>query len=88
MFTPVVRSILIFGCLAIGVWWLSIGKWTGILLLFAAACLGFGYFRYSTVWLAFRALRKGNNDASGGLTMHTADSPLRGLQLIQTLEVS
>jgi hypothetical protein len=67
MFTPVARFSLILGCLAIGVWWLSTGEWMGIFVLFAAACFGFGYFRYGTVWLAFRALREGNIDKAENL---------------------
>jgi uncharacterized protein HemY len=60
MFTPTIRVLLILGCLLLGAWDLRRGSVTGWLLLVAGVLLAFGYFRYATIWLAWKALKAGD----------------------------
>ncbi len=73
MFTPSVRLFLILGCLAMAVWRLSTGEVEGMVFLFIAVCLGFGQFRYGTVWLAFSALGKNDIDRADSLITKISD---------------
>lgn len=67
MFHPVVRFLLVAACVLYGVWSLQAGRETWIVPFLAAGLLAWGYFRHGTVWLAFRAARRGDFDRSGRL---------------------
>jgi hypothetical protein len=60
MFSPVMRLLLIMTGLALGALQIARGQAAGWFLVVAAALLAYGYFRYGTVWLAFRAYRRGH----------------------------
>jgi outer membrane PBP1 activator LpoA protein len=60
MFTATVRFALATIASCYGVYLISAGDRTGVLGLAVAALLVYGYFRYGTVWLAFRAAQQDN----------------------------
>ena len=63
MFTPVLRMILIVGCIAWAIFSYSEQKYLmTILSSTAAALFAYGYFRYGTVYAAFQQLRKEDYD--------------------------
>lgn len=60
MFTPFLRFLMVFAAAAMGCLALAAERDIhGVALLLCAAILTYGYFGYGTVWLAFRAARKG-----------------------------
>lgn len=73
MLTPAVRFILIILGTGLGIALINQGNWMGAFPLLAAGLLAFGHFRYGTVWLAFRALRKGDMDRADALLEKVAD---------------
>lgn len=60
MLTPFVRWVLVLIGLAAGAIQLRRGEWVGWIVIAAAAVLAAGYWRNATVWLAFRAYRRGD----------------------------
>src|SRR6186997_2657770 len=62
MFTPKVRLALAFASFFVGAYWIIKGSLLGLAFVAAAALLGYGYFKYGTVWLAFREVARGNMD--------------------------
>lgn len=60
MFTSPIRFILISFSLISGVYLLTQQVYVGIFLLLSGALWIFGYFRYGSVWVAFRAFNKGD----------------------------
>jgi hypothetical protein len=68
MFTTRLRLILIVLLTALAAWNAASARRSGtVLLLGGAAFLAWGYFRYGTVWLAWREVRRGNMRRAGGL---------------------
>jgi hypothetical protein len=60
VYTPLLRLVLIVGCLILGAVGLRGGFWWGWLWIISATLFAVGYWRAGTVWLACRALRKGH----------------------------
>jgi uncharacterized protein HemY len=60
MFTSSVRLVLIVVVVSLGIYMLTQRNSTGIFLLFAGVLLLVGYFRYGSIWIAFRAYNQGN----------------------------
>ncbi len=67
MLAPRVRLALAVAAFAVGTYRLVVGDNAGLLLLAASAFLAYGYFRYGTVWLAFREVAHGNLDKAARL---------------------
>ena len=68
------RLVVVAGSAAVGVWLsLSGSHTTGLLFLVASAILGVGYFRYGPVWLAMRALGRGETDTAASYLSSIAD---------------
>jgi outer membrane PBP1 activator LpoA protein len=60
MYSPMTRLVLILTGLALGSWMILSGQAIGAPFLVAAAMLIWGHFRYGTVWLAWRAAKRGD----------------------------
>jgi hypothetical protein len=60
MFTPLARLLLVSAAVALGGREIASGRPWGWALMTGAALLALGYFRYGTIWLAFRAYRRGD----------------------------
>lgn len=67
MFTPKLRLLLALASFAMGTYYIVAGRYAGLLLLAASALLGYGYFKYGTVWLAFRQVARGEMDRAARL---------------------
>jgi tetratricopeptide (TPR) repeat protein len=67
MFTPQHRLLLSVATFGLGAYLLIRNDYTGALFLVASAFLAYGYFRYGTVWLAFREVAHGRMDAAAKL---------------------
>jgi len=67
MFTPRVRLALAVVSFLLGCYRLIAGDYAGVVLLAASAFLTYGYFKYGTVWLAFRAVARGEMEQAAGL---------------------
>ena len=65
MFSNPIRLALVLGCVGFGIYRVLYGDRMGLLYVVAGILVAYGYFRYSTVWLAFRAVRKGELDRAG-----------------------
>ena len=59
MFTPAVRLLVIAISVALGIHALPENPFQATLFFVVVPLIVYGYFRYGTVWLAFRAMRKG-----------------------------
>jgi ATP/maltotriose-dependent transcriptional regulator MalT len=71
VFSNPIRIALILGCIGFGIYRVVYGDRIGLLLIFAGILYTYGYFRYSSVWLAFRAVRKGDLDRAARLLSQT-----------------
>jgi hypothetical protein len=67
MFTPKLRLFLALAAFAIGTYRVVVSDYVGLVWLGAAALLGYGYFKYGTVWLAFRQVALGQMDRAARL---------------------
>lgn len=67
MLTPRIRAILAVIAFALGAYQVIEGHFIGLALLAASAFLAVGYFKYGTVWLAFRAVARGQTDEAARL---------------------
>lgn len=67
MFTPRVRLALAVVSFVLGCYRLIAGDYAGLVLLAASAFITYGYFKYGTVWLAFRAVARGQMEQAAGL---------------------
>ncbi|HYP89544.1 MAG TPA: hypothetical protein VEQ59_15355 [Polyangiaceae bacterium] len=67
MLTPKLRFVLALASFALGGYRLISGDYAGLALLAASAFLAYGYFKYGTVWLAFRAVSGGKIDEAAEL---------------------
>ncbi len=67
MLTPKVRLALCVSCFALGTYWVAVGRYAGLLFLVASAYLAYGYFKYGTVWLAFREVAHGRMEPAAQL---------------------
>lgn len=63
MFPPRVRLVILAVVAALGAAEAARGRGAGWVLLVGAALLGYGAVRHGTVWIAFRAYRRGDLDA-------------------------
>ncbi len=70
MYTPRVRVFLIAIAVAGGMLFLPTQPHVAYALFFSVVLFIIGYFRSGTVWLAFRAFRKGQVDRAGRLINH------------------
>ena len=71
MFTPLVRLLLIGLNTAVGILALPRYPMLAAGLCLSSALFVLGYFRHGTVWLAFRAIRKGQVDRADSLIRRT-----------------
>ncbi len=62
MLTPGLRLALAVVSFGLGAYLLVSGDYAGVLFLGGAAYLGHSYFKYGTVWLAFREVARGHMD--------------------------
>ncbi|AXT50402.1 hypothetical protein D1818_06005 [Aquimarina sp. BL5] len=61
MFTPFIRIVLVIGCIVMAIFFYSEQDYQNLILVLLAAFLFiYGYFKYGTVYTAFRQLKKGN----------------------------
>jgi hypothetical protein len=67
MLPPRIRWLLAVGSFAFGCYRVIAGDWLGLGLLALSAWLTYGYFKYGTVWLAFRAVAGGQMEKAAGL---------------------
>ncbi|HEY6077403.1 MAG TPA: hypothetical protein VIW29_01285, partial [Polyangiaceae bacterium] len=67
MFTPKLRLFLALAAFAIGAYRVVASDYVGFVWLGAAALLGYGYFKYGSVWLAFRQVARGRMDHAARL---------------------
>ncbi|HYQ14811.1 MAG TPA: hypothetical protein VEQ58_03610, partial [Polyangiaceae bacterium] len=67
MLTPKLRFVLAVVSFLFGVYRVISGDYAGLALLAASAFLAYGYFKYGTVWLAFRAVSGGEIDKAAEL---------------------
>jgi hypothetical protein len=67
VFTPRIRGLLAVVAFALGVYGLLQGDNVGLAGIAASAVLAYGYFKYGTVWLAFRAVSAGQMDKAAQL---------------------
>ena len=67
MFSSPTRVVLAVAALAYGLWLVAAQEYRGLVLVLVAILLIVGYFRYGTVWLACRALRKGDSSRADRL---------------------
>lgn len=65
--TPQVRLALAIASFLAGAYMLVTNEYAGIVFLGAAAYFGYSYFKYGTVWLAFREVAHGRMDAAAKL---------------------
>ncbi len=66
-----IRATLFAGCVLLAGFYLGQGQPFGFVCLAAALVLVFGYLRFGTVWLAFRAAGKGQLDRSERILAQT-----------------
>jgi ATP/maltotriose-dependent transcriptional regulator MalT len=59
MLTPRIRLVLAVLAFSFGTYRVIAGDYWGLALLAASALLAYGHFKYGTVWLAFRAVARG-----------------------------
>ncbi len=71
MFSNPVRLVLILGCVGWGLYQVLRGDLTGLVVVAAGCMFAYGYFRYGTVWLAFRAARAGDLERTARLLSQT-----------------
>jgi len=64
MLTPQHRLLLAVASFGLGAYLLVSNDYVGILCLAASAYFGHSYFRYGTVWLAYREVAHGRMDAA------------------------
>lgn len=65
MLTPRLRLIIAIASFVAGAYLLVVGDYAGVAFLGGAAYLGYSYFKYGTVWLAFREVARGHmNEAA------------------------
>jgi hypothetical protein len=67
MLTPRTRWLLAVVSFSFGAYQVVCGRYVGCVLLAASAFLAYGYFKYGTVWLAFRAVSAGEIDKAAQL---------------------
>jgi cbb3-type cytochrome oxidase subunit 3 len=67
MLTPGLRLALAIASFLAGAYLLVLGDYAGVLFLGGAAYLGYSYFKYGTVWLAFREVARGNMNEAAAL---------------------
>ena len=67
MLSPGLRLALAIVSFGLGAYLLVVGDYAGVLFLGGAAYLGYSYFRFGTVWLAFRQVALGNMAAASKL---------------------
>jgi hypothetical protein len=65
---------------ALGVYRLLDGDYLGLALLASSAFLAYGYFKYGTVWLAFRAVSAGQVDKAAQLLQQVKRPDTLGAQ--------
>jgi hypothetical protein len=81
MLTNRTRLVVIAAATALGLWRTLTGSsLSGLLFLVAAAILGLGYFRYGPVWLAMRALGRGDTGAAASHLSSISDPQRLGRQ--------
>lgn len=67
MLTPKLRFVLAIVSFVFGGYRVIAGDYAGLALLAASAFLAYGYFKYGTVWLAFRAVSGGKIEEAAEL---------------------
>ncbi len=67
MLPPKVRLALCISFFGLGAYWLVVGRYAGLLFLVASAYLAYGYFKYGTVWQAFREVAHGRMEPAAKL---------------------
>ena len=67
MLTPRLRLTLALASFLAGAYLLVAGDYAGVLFLGGAAYLGYSYFKYGTVWLAFREVARGHMNEAADL---------------------
>lgn len=78
MFTPRQRLLLAVAAFVLGTYLIIHNDYVGILALAASAFMAYGYFRYGTVWLAFREVAHGRMDAAAKLLLQVKNPEALG----------
>ena len=74
MLTPQLRLVLAIASFVAGAYLLVTGDYAGVLFLGGAAYFGYSYFKYGTVWLAFREVARGHMNVAAEL-LQKVDEP-------------
>lgn len=74
MLSPGLRLALAICSFFLGAYLLVTGDYAGVLFLGGSAYLGYSYFRFGTVWLAFRQVALGNMEPAAKL-LQTVKQP-------------
>jgi tetratricopeptide (TPR) repeat protein len=67
MLTPRLRLVLAIASFVTGAYLLVAGDYAGVLFLGGSAYFGYSYFKYGTVWLAFREVARGHMNEAADL---------------------
>jgi hypothetical protein len=67
MLNPKIRLLLALVSFLLGGYGVITNDYLGFVLIAASAFLGYGYFKYGTVWLAFRAVSAGHVEKAAEL---------------------
>lgn len=67
MYSIPVRLALVVSSIGFGIYLIRAGDSLGWMLMVVAALLVYGHFRYGTVWLAFRAVKRSDMDRAARL---------------------
>jgi hypothetical protein len=67
LLNPGLRLAFAIASFVLGAYLLVLSDYSGVLFLGGAAYLGYSYFRFGTVWLAFREVARGHMDAAAKL---------------------
>lgn len=78
--TPRVRGLLAIAAFALSVYALLTGAYIGLVGLAASAFLAYGYFKYGTVWLAFRAVSAGQMEQAAQFLQQVKRPAALGVQ--------
>lgn len=80
MFSPRVRALLAAVSFAFGCYQVVSGHYVGLVFFAVAAFLAYGYFKYGTVWLAFRAVARGEMEGAAKLLAQVRKPEALGAQ--------
>jgi tetratricopeptide (TPR) repeat protein len=78
MLTPRLRLTLAIASFVTGAYLLVVGDYAGVVFLGGAAYFGYSYFKYGTVWLAFREVARGHMNEAAALLQQVKEPQALG----------